>query len=728
MKIKQGFIQWVVTTVACTLWLTASALAEEAEAGKTGNPIVHIKSKASILHLGSIDSFDVTEGGTRAAKLVLKSIMEKDPAAAQEAIEIYQRLIPNENFGGEYTALKWFCEYMLSPEDVQEQMLADPFVRDFYKFFSKKRFANLKEFLSRKYKLKDMKDKDAMEGQRREGFLQDFILFNNPVREGWEKSSRIIEVLNIQPGQKIADVGCGPGFFTVKFADLVGPAGKVYAMDTNPDHIEYVTDYVKSHKIKHVEPIVSEPDDIRVDDKVDLVFLCSLYHIIYATSSEATKDAFIGSIRKALKPDGRFVVVDNALVEDQTLPYHGPYIARDLIVAQFKHYGFELVETHQFIPQRYVLVFKPVPDFTVPPLAGPHVAPVAPDRIEVLSRASLMRVPSDLDPDITEGGNEAAKVFVKGIKKGNAKLLKEARDMYVDLIPRERIGDEYTAFKWICDYLLASDEERAAMTTDPMTAAYVEMLGGEDFDKLVDYIETRYPLDSSRPAGKTDVRPGFLVRLLRSIPVLGQVRRSYLIQDEMYFWRDFVLFNNPNREAWERTSKIIETIGLKPGDAVADVGSGPGCYTVPFSRIVGEKGHVFAVDTNERHLKFIDGFTAAQGIENITTVPSKFNDTCLKPDSVDTVFICSLYSIVYTTSMEKVKDEFVGSIRRALRKGGRLIIADNAVVNPPDLPYHGPFMARELIIAQMHYYGFELERMEQFTPQRYVLVFRSTDK
>ena len=86
--------------------------------------------------------------------------------------------------------------------------------------------------------------------------------------------------------------------------------------------------------------------------------MCSLYHFIYAAASEEERESFIGSIKRRLKPDGSLVIVDNALVEDQTLPYHGPYIAKELVIRQLKHYGFTLVAAHQFIPQRYMLVFK----------------------------------------------------------------------------------------------------------------------------------------------------------------------------------------------------------------------------------------------------------------------------------------------------------------------------------------------------------------------------------
>jgi hypothetical protein len=86
--------------------------------------------------------------------------------------------------------------------------------------------------------------------------------------------------------------------------------------------------------------------------------MCSLYHIIYTTLTEEVKDRFVNSLKTALKPDGRLVIVDNAVVTQGTLPYHGPHIAKELIIGQLYYYGFDLAEQYQFIPQRYVLVFK----------------------------------------------------------------------------------------------------------------------------------------------------------------------------------------------------------------------------------------------------------------------------------------------------------------------------------------------------------------------------------
>ena len=163
----------------------------------------------------------------------------------------------------------------------------------------------------------------------------------------------------LQPGDTVVDVGCGPGYYSLHFARKVGNEGKVYAIDMNEVHITYLADLVKRLGLNNVEVSRSSLDSIgALKSSADVVWACSLYHIMYVLATEGEMDGFIESIKNVLKPDGRFVVVDNALVDNAEMPYHGPYIAKELITAQLGFYGFELVESHQFIPQRYMLVFK----------------------------------------------------------------------------------------------------------------------------------------------------------------------------------------------------------------------------------------------------------------------------------------------------------------------------------------------------------------------------------
>jgi ubiquinone/menaquinone biosynthesis C-methylase UbiE len=232
-------------------------------------------------------------------------------------------------------------------------------VSSFYDFFAENNYDQLKEYLKRKYKLGNLQDKDQVEATKRRAFLEDFILFNNPRRENWEKTSEMVRSLNLKPGTSIADIGSGPGFFTFKFSSLVGDKGHVYAIDTVKEHLDYINNFVSRNGINNVNTIQTTEHNIGLgNEQVDVAWMCSLYHIIYVTYNEKAKDEFIESIKKALKKDGILYVADNGLVPDGVLPYHAPYIDKNLLIGQFQSYGFRLIRQYQFIPQRYILAFK----------------------------------------------------------------------------------------------------------------------------------------------------------------------------------------------------------------------------------------------------------------------------------------------------------------------------------------------------------------------------------
>ncbi|NJO94150.1 MAG: class I SAM-dependent methyltransferase [Hydrococcus sp. RM1_1_31] len=255
--------------------------------------------------------------------------------------------------------MQWFCQYLLAPQSDRQQILSNQFTRSFYDFFAENNFARLKEYLQRKYKLDIFADQDTQTGLDRKAFLEDFILFNNPRREEWEKTSKLIEFLNLQKGTAIADIGSGPGYYSFQFSQLVGDKGQVYAIDTVKNHLNYVKSTSQKFGINNIKTVHTAGDSVDLPaNSVDIAFLCSLYHNIYAMSREDERDSFVKSIKEALNPDGTLFIIDNALVKKSELPYHGPYIAKELIIGQLKYYGFHLVKEHTYIPQRYILAFK----------------------------------------------------------------------------------------------------------------------------------------------------------------------------------------------------------------------------------------------------------------------------------------------------------------------------------------------------------------------------------
>ena len=143
--------------------------------------VLNIVDKQSLIHVGSLDSFDITEGGKNAARLILEYLDKPDPDRLNEAIDIYETIIPNENFGGEYTALEWMCRYFLMDDKKKQDIEAHPEVRGFKNMMVKNDHDNLKTYLKYKYHIVEYGDGDNTELKARMRFLEDYILFTGRI-------------------------------------------------------------------------------------------------------------------------------------------------------------------------------------------------------------------------------------------------------------------------------------------------------------------------------------------------------------------------------------------------------------------------------------------------------------------------------------------------------------------------------------------------------------------
>lgn len=673
--------------------------------------VIKVEDQQSKIHLGSLDSFDITEGGKKCARLMLDYFKSpKKTNKLEKAIQIYEELIPNENFGGEYTALEWMCRFFLSDEEQRKDMANHPATKSFVDLLTENDCENLKTYLNYKYHIKEYGPGDNVEIKAQMRFLEDFILFNNPDRERWESTRKNIERLNIQKGMKIADVGCGPGYYSFKFADIVGEEGSVYAIETNPKHLDFLNHYVNDYGINNVEVVTSSFEGIglKPDIRVDVVYICSLYHNVYAAFTDEEREEFVGSIRRALGDSGKLIIVDNDLVTGQDLPYHGPYISKDLITAQLYYYGFKLIDTYQFTPQRYVLVFDLV-DIPKPEEQAPELAD---NEIFVNSCKSLARyrIIGTSTSGYTARGKKAGRVMYEGFTENNEEKLRSAYDSFTQLWPKERIGDDYTAFLWFIKYKLASDSERKAMTEDKLTEFYADYFCGNDFERLKTYLYYKFHLELPDPE-------------YNGIETNYEYNGKDFSINRLNKWNEYLIFNNPNRKEWEKTDEMCRFFDIKEGESIADIGCGGGFFTWYFSKTVGENGQVYATELNRKALKYVDDFVEKYGITNIKTIITKMNETGLPENSVDTIFMCSMYHAAYITDIEFVKDGFISTIHKALKKGGRIIIVDNDVTEPGVPSYYGPGISPELVIQQLKNYGFNLKDRFELIPQRFALIF-----
>lgn len=334
---------------------------------KKDQKVLEVKNQKSVVHIGSLDSYDITDRGIDAANYVYDFMGGGDRSLAEIAIKKYDELIPAENFGGEYSALQWLCEARIASEAEREEMLKDPLNNSFYHYLTDDSCRVLRYYLLHKYKLGNdsirmlsdsLLEKTGEVGRTHRSYLEDYILALNPKRATWEHTPVIISRLGNLQGKTIADIGSGSGFFTHKFSNMVGSSGKVYALELKDEHIDRLNTFLQETGIRNVEVLKGKEDILELPEQVDMMFMCSLYHIMYGVISDSDRDVYLKSLVKQLKPGGELIIVDNGPVDDDTLPYHGPYISRELIENQLSFYGFELSDYVQVIPQRYMLKFR----------------------------------------------------------------------------------------------------------------------------------------------------------------------------------------------------------------------------------------------------------------------------------------------------------------------------------------------------------------------------------
>src|SRR6201982_4123053 len=105
-------------------------------------------------------------------------------------------------------------------------------------------------------------------------YTGDLSIFDSPGRDERLQINRVMDMLGIEPGKNVADIGAGSGWFTVRAARRVTTSGKVYAVDISPEAIQYVDQRAKKEQLQNVTTVLSKPDDPQIPaQSVDAVLL-----------------------------------------------------------------------------------------------------------------------------------------------------------------------------------------------------------------------------------------------------------------------------------------------------------------------------------------------------------------------------------------------------------------------------------------------------------------------
>ena len=170
-------------------------------------------------------------------------------------------------------------------------------------------------------------------------------------RDEWQKPEEVIRALELKPGDRVADLGAGSGYFTFRLARAVGPDGKVYAVDIDPDMIGLLSERAKEAKAQNVEVVAAKPDDPGLAaQSVDLIFNCDAYHHI------DNRVAYFSNVAKTLRPGGRIAIVDfNG--SGWAIRASGHYTPEALVKKEMAEAGYRFVGKPLELEKQYLLIF-----------------------------------------------------------------------------------------------------------------------------------------------------------------------------------------------------------------------------------------------------------------------------------------------------------------------------------------------------------------------------------
>jgi len=171
---------------------------------------------------------------------------------------------------------------------------------------------------------------------------------NEDARDSVKEAQTVMRLADVQPGMKVADIGAGEGYYTVRLAPLVGKKGRVLAEDIVPATRDNLAARVQRDNLDNVAVrLGKENDPLLPERSFDRIFMIHMYHEI------ARPSEFLWHLRDALAPKGRIVVVDG----DRPTDRHGT--PPRLLMCEFAALGYGLTRFERLTGDAYFAQFEP---------------------------------------------------------------------------------------------------------------------------------------------------------------------------------------------------------------------------------------------------------------------------------------------------------------------------------------------------------------------------------
>jgi ubiquinone/menaquinone biosynthesis C-methylase UbiE len=176
---------------------------------------------------------------------------------------------------------------------------------------------------------------------------------------------------------------------------------------------------------------------------------------------------------------------------------------------------------------------------------------------------------------------------------------------------------------------------------------------------------------------------------------------------------------DPKRDAYQKPHEVMQALGVRDGEIIADIGAGSGYFALRLSHHVGTAGRVYAVDVSADMIRHLHARVRDTGAINVVPILAAPDDPLL-PQPVDRFLLVNVW--------HHIDDQpgYLAKMRKLLKPGGQVVMID---FHKRELPVGPPVamkIAREDLIKQMEHHGFRLAKEHTFLPYQYFLAFEIT--
>jgi len=174
--------------------------------------------------------------------------------------------------------------------------------------------------------------------------------FDDPARDVWQKPDDVIRALGLKADSRVADIGAGTGYFTMRLARAV-PGGVVFAVDIELKMVEHVAARAKDSGLSNVRGVVASGTSAKLPEPVDLALMVNSYHHIDARAT------YMRDLGSSLRSGGRVAIIEARPEAEQGPPKHFR-LPISQIDEEMAAAGYRRMMKHDFLPRQNILVYE----------------------------------------------------------------------------------------------------------------------------------------------------------------------------------------------------------------------------------------------------------------------------------------------------------------------------------------------------------------------------------